>query len=301
MTHICLNMLVKNSGAVLRRSLESALPFIDSYVIVDSSSTDNTLDEITRALGHLPGEVHGTCLEGLSDGFAALRNLNLEKTRSFLCQVDDAYVLWLDAGRQLAGALCPDLHADGYTADVVVNGGAYGFPRTHLFKARSSWTWKYRAHETLVGGNASVPSGLEVHEWREGPTDREKYIRAARLSELDMIDHDGDPRVVFYAAQNWFDAGEYQNALDRYALRSGMAGYWDEIWYSAMREGMCFELLGDTVSAAQCYEEAHELVPHRAEPCRHLARMLSSQFWTDVADRIPWPGTGFLLERNAYQ
>jgi tetratricopeptide (TPR) repeat protein len=293
-------MLIKNSGRVLRRSLESALPYVDSYVILDYSSTDNTRDLIADVFRDLPGEVHvgPACWDV---GFGALRQLNLDHARSFLCQVDGAYVLWLDAGRQLTGDLRQDLTADGYTANVVCQGGAYDFPRAHLIRARAPWAWKYRAHETLVGCVAVEPCGLEVHEWREGPTDREKYIKAAGLSEQDLADFPDDPRATFYAAQSWYDAGEYQNALHYYGLRAAQGGWLEEVWYSAMRCGMCWEWLGDKRAAAQCYQEAHSLNSARAEPARHLARMLQSREWTAIADAIPAPDSGFFVERAAYK
>jgi glycosyltransferase involved in cell wall biosynthesis len=37
-------MIVKNEEAVLERALRSALPFISTYVIVDTGSTDSTKD-----------------------------------------------------------------------------------------------------------------------------------------------------------------------------------------------------------------------------------------------------------------
>ena len=43
---ICLNMIVKNESKIITRLLESVLPIIDSYVICDTGSTDNTIEII---------------------------------------------------------------------------------------------------------------------------------------------------------------------------------------------------------------------------------------------------------------
>jgi glycosyltransferase involved in cell wall biosynthesis len=55
---ICLNMIVKNEAHVIERCLASVLPLIDSWVIVDTGSTDATPDIIERFLRGKPGQLH---------------------------------------------------------------------------------------------------------------------------------------------------------------------------------------------------------------------------------------------------
>ena len=47
---ICLNMIVKNEGHIITRLLKSVLPIIDTYVICDTGSTDDTPQIITNFL-----------------------------------------------------------------------------------------------------------------------------------------------------------------------------------------------------------------------------------------------------------
>ena len=290
-------VICKNEGQRIQRTLESALPLISSYTILDTGSIDFTEALALQTLGDMPGQFIPT---RWPDSFADARNQAFDAARAFVCQTENPYFLCLDAGEQIGtGPLFPTLYADGYRLNVVY--GTCEFPSTRIFRARASWVWKYRVHEICEGGGTVVDlPGVEVFS-DPGDQSPDKYRRYARLSELDILDHPNDPRVVFYAAQNWYACGEYKNALDRYALRSAMGGYWEEAWYAAMREGMCFEKLGDTVAAAQCYEDAHEINPARCEPARHLARMLSSEHWTQVADAIPCPATGLFVERDKYQ
>ncbi|MCC6127879.1 MAG: glycosyl transferase family 2, partial [Chlamydiae bacterium] len=55
---ICLNMIVKNESAVIRRSLGSIKHKIDYWVIVDTGSSDDTKEIICEYLKDIPGELH---------------------------------------------------------------------------------------------------------------------------------------------------------------------------------------------------------------------------------------------------
>ena len=52
---ICLNMIVKNESAVIERCLASLRDHIDAWVIVDTGSTDDTMDKIRASLKGIPG------------------------------------------------------------------------------------------------------------------------------------------------------------------------------------------------------------------------------------------------------
>ena len=45
---LCLNMIVKNESRIITRLMESVLPIIDTYLICDTGSTDNTIDVIKK-------------------------------------------------------------------------------------------------------------------------------------------------------------------------------------------------------------------------------------------------------------
>ena len=291
-------VLTRNESARIQRTIESALPLIDSYTLLDTGSTDNTIEVVRRTAGNLPGQVVSAPWTG---SFADARNRAFDAARAYVCQADRQYLLHLDAGEQIGtDAPLPELTADAY--QVPVSYGGCRFNSTRIFRARAQWVWKYRIHETPIYA-AGVVRQLDCCEIFSDLGDQSpaKYENYARLSALDLAEHPNDPRVVFYAAQNFYAVKRYAEALNLYALRTTLGGWTEEVWYSEMRVGMCFEMLGRIVDAAESYREAFEMAPHRAEPARHLARMLQSEKWATVADSIPVPDTCLFLEREKYK
>src|SRR5574340_542399 len=90
---ICLNMIVKNESKVIERCLASVKPIIDTWVIVDTGSTDGTQAIVREFLKDIPGELH----ERPWVNFGHNRNEALELARG---KAD--YLLLIDADDKLA-------------------------------------------------------------------------------------------------------------------------------------------------------------------------------------------------------
>jgi tetratricopeptide (TPR) repeat protein len=90
---LSLCMIVKNEERFLRNCLESAKSVVDEIVIVDTGSTDSTLD-IAREYGAIIVE------HAWNDDFAEARNVSLEHATG-------NWALWLDADEELAPGAGP--------------------------------------------------------------------------------------------------------------------------------------------------------------------------------------------------
>jgi glycosyltransferase involved in cell wall biosynthesis len=55
---IGLAMIVRDEAAVIERCLQSVLPLIDAWTIVDTGSTDGTAELIASTLADVPGHLH---------------------------------------------------------------------------------------------------------------------------------------------------------------------------------------------------------------------------------------------------
>lgn len=303
---ICLCMIVKDEAPVIRRCIDSVRPLIDAWLIVDTGSTDGTQEIVREHLADLPGRlverpwVHFA--HNRSEAIAYAR-----PTADFLFVIDADEIADFDEGFAL-----PPLESDAYNATMVY--GGFTYHRRSLVRSALPWRYQGVLHEYLTcdepHGEAFLP-GLRVIPHRDGARarDPDTYRKDALLLEQALIDDPTDARNVFYLAQSYRDAGDYELSVRNYRRRIEMGGWIEEVWYSQYQVGQLRELMGHPwAEAMQEYLAAHQLRPDRAGPLfrigvhyqraeqRHLARL-----FLDAAAKIPMPSQDRLfVERTLY-
>jgi glycosyltransferase involved in cell wall biosynthesis len=267
---ICLNMIVKNEAPVIERCLRSVKPFIDSWVIVDTGSTDDTRQRIVEIMAGLPGEL----CERPWKNFGHNRNEALA-----LAAPRGDYLFFIDADERLElpqGYERRSLTADGYHLNVKYAGITYA--RCALVASRLPWRWEGVVHEFLA---CDAPFALEV---LDGPSvvvshdgarsrDPNTYRKDAALLEEALAKKPDSTRDTFYLAQSYRDAGELARSRDVYRRRAAMKGWEEEAWFAQYQAAILEERLGsppETVSFS--YLAAYQRRPTRAEPLVRLAR-----------------------------
>jgi glycosyltransferase involved in cell wall biosynthesis len=180
MPTLCLNMIVKDESRVIGRCLDSLLPFIDRWVVVDTGSTDDTCELVRQHLRSKPGELH----ERPWKNFGHNRSEALE-----LAAPRADYLFFIDADERLelpARFERQPLGADAYFLNVKYGGLSYA--RCALVATRLSWHWRGVVHESLA---CRAPFKIAT---LEGPTvvvthdgarsrDPETYLKDAALLE----------------------------------------------------------------------------------------------------------------------
>lgn len=268
---ICLNMIVKNESAVIGRCLDSLLPLIDTWVIVDTGSTDGTQALIEKKLEHLPGELHERPW------------INFGHNRSeaaALAQHKADHILFFDADDVLQIAptfVMPSLTADAY--QLWLEEGSTRYTRVSLVSTRLKWRWEGVVHEYPAGEppptTVETLTGLTVASGRAGArsADPHRYQRDAALLEQAVTAKPDDPRSVFYLAQSYRDAGETQRAFDTYVRRAAMPGWEEENWFALFQAACLAEALKRPwAEVTDRYLAAFQARPQRAEPLVELAR-----------------------------
>ncbi len=303
---VCLNMIVKDEAHIIRRCLDSALPWVDCWVIVDTGSRDGTQQIIREHLARVPGELH----ERPWQDFAQNRNEALELARS---KAD--YLLFLDADDVLsvaAESARPEPGVDAYYLRIEV-GATTSVARANLVSTRLEWRWEGAVHEVIT-----CPEPHQIHHLRgwtirslaDSARNRDpvaKYVRDAALREAALVDDPRSTRTVFYLAQSYRDAGNLERALECYGRRASMGGWAEEVWYSLFEVAVLYERKGDWGRALPAYLRAYGYRPTRAEPLCELARHYReagdyavAYLFASAAVERPKPADILFLDESVY-
>jgi glycosyltransferase involved in cell wall biosynthesis len=304
---ICLNLIVKNEAPVIRRCLDSVRSLVDSWVIVDTGSSDNTKEIVCNHLADLPGELH----ERPWRNFAHNRSAALSLARG-----RGDYVLLMDADEflEISPAFqVPHLISDSYKIQIRYDDWTY--PRRQLLRNALPWRFEGVVHEYAVCEQAASEgflAGLQTIARHDGARahDPATYHRDAQELERALQQHPDNARYVFYLAQSYRDAGEYEAALKNYQRRVSMGGWSEEVWCSLYQVAQIKELTGSPwPEVMNDYLAAWQFQSDRAGPLFRIAMHYQalqqyqvSHLFFSRAMQIPAPGTERLfVERTIYE
>jgi glycosyltransferase involved in cell wall biosynthesis len=268
---ICLNMIVKNESQVIRRCLDSVMPLIDYWVIIDTGSQDGTQEIIKKHLKAIPGELYER----------PWRNFGENRSEAFeLAKGKGDYILFMDADDTLEfeGKIrFPRLTHDLYHMWRGVKGFTYLKPQ--LARADLPWKWVGVTHEYLHCEQSYTSDVLSKVKYVSGDGgassyDPHKFLKNVKLLTEGLKEEPNNSRYVFYLAESYRDAGDKAKALEWFQKRVDMGGWPEEVFWSKLQIGHMLRGLGLPSSVViESYKEAHRYRPHRAEPIYYLCEM----------------------------
>ena len=301
-------MIVKNEAHVIRRCLDSVRPFIDSWVIVDTGSTDGTRDIIRDHFKDVPGELHERPWKNF--GHNRSEALSLARHRAnylFVMDADDELILAANFQR-------PDMKASAYSLQIEHGNNEHWRPC--LVSTKLDWRYVGVLHEYLDSGEGHtaeklVGAKIRIHaegDRSTGDDAARKYLNDAETLENALLTEPENTRYVFYLAQSYRDAGELNKSLRTYQRRAEMGGWDEEVWYSHYEVAKLSERLKLAPEiVTQCYLDAYQVRPQRVEPLVQLARIFRERkqfalalLFARKAKDLPRPADILFLESNAY-
>lgn len=259
---IGLCMIMKNETHIVKECLDSIAPFISTYVIVDTGSTDGSQKYVRKIMdGH---GITGTVYDRPWRGFGPSRTESLE-----LCKGKMDYAFCMDCDDYVSGSInWKEVFANGQQPSafrVLIKHGAMQQRRHHLFKVSDGWKYRGVIHEFPECPNRGTIVDLPDTLWINARTmgdrskDPQKYQKDAetllneihRLEKLctfpkgttltpqqeqEIRDHRGMiARYTFYLAQSYRDCGKPDNSIKWYTKRLDLGGFYEEIYISTVR------------------------------------------------------------------
>ncbi len=289
---VTLCMIVKDEEISIPRIVESVRKIIDGWVIVDTGSTDHTMEVVHDVLGDLPGELH----ERPWVNFGHNRTELLELAREFTTA---GYFLLPDADDELViEATLPVLKADCYNIRYNTGNMEWYFPR--LVRASKPWYYVGPAHSYMDCREPFTQDNLTqayfLHHHHDTGKDRgNKFKRDEELFAKAVQEDPTDSRSWFYLAQSIRDQDHYQLAATVYEHRARMGGWPEEVFYAMYQVGV---LRRDP----EWLWRSWDYRPERAEPLYWLARIARENGrYADAMEyakrglEIPYPATDKLF------
>jgi len=283
--NISLCMIVRDEERVLAQCLESAKPFFTQIVVVDTGSTDRTI-EIAESFG---AEVHEVVWP---DSFAEARNESLKyATGDWICWLDADDTLPFLSGETMVNAV---LNAPERLGGLIMpvrfvnDDPEYGTSVDHVkvFRNGKGFKFEHRIHEQILPAIRSqgfdvarlmadvLHTGYDTSE--EGQ--EKKRLRDDRLLKMDLEDHPNHPFVLFNLgmtahynkvheeAVEWLQKSITASSEGESHVRKAYA-----LWAVSMRE------LGDFEGAFVIVKKGLDAIPDDAELLFNLGS-LSSHF-----------------------
>lgn len=332
---VVLTQIVKNESHVITRMLDSIKNFADGIVLIDTGSTDNTIEVIENWGKTNNIETH--VIPRTFDNFENSRNFSINKAKEIFLSKNDGntyYGFWLDADEQLI--IDPSFDKQKCDKDLYMFNtyiGSMKYTRNEFYRLDKQFEFYGPVHEFIVHkGTDQITSGLlegvsvnvkmDGGSWKSDIS--EKYRKHAIILE-EYIQTNKDPRWIFYTAQSWHDSASTNNreeneerwrrSLKYYKDRVSITeGYEEERYYSQLRIASIMKMM--EMPWKETHQEAlkaYSMDPLRAESLKliidyylsvgewHMAYLYTKFCKANFYNKSPYPQRLLFVDESLYK
>lgn len=310
MTQLCLNGIVRNESGRILRMLDSVKDYISTFVILDTGSTDNTV-ELIEQWGKDNG-ISGLVALGTFVNFSQARNQALDAGRSWHIHPDAPpfdYFLLCDADMELKVEI-PELAFNGLTAEayeMTQTAGTYSYRNLRLLNAKSTARYIGVTHEYLNAQTGMVVAGAHFVDHADGANRVEKYPRDIKLFEEDLKTDQNNGRTWFYLGNTYREMQDWPQAERCYRRKLELPTWPEEDWTAQINLANCLEAQGLEDAYLKETLRAYQMRPQRAEPLHALAKHYrekgeqnTAMVFTEKGISIPRPDDKLFIEDWVY-
>lgn len=266
-------LMVKNGGDQLEQMLTENLPIIDRYTILDTGSTDNTVETIKKVLANKTGDLYEEDFINFRDSRNRLLELAGDSCK-FNLMVDDTYVVRGDLRKFLNIVRC-DQTSDSFVVDIKSDDVVYGSNR--ITRPEKNLKYIHKVHEVIQENNnyaVHIPNKYCFCEDKKSDymmtrtKDRLEFDLKILFEEIENNKH--DTRSYYYVAQTYKLMGNHEKAFEYYLKRtefqsSGFREEYVESIFEAARLAN-FNLNKPWILCKSLYEKCYHADTKRPEP-----------------------------------
>jgi len=266
---INLMFMVKDAGDDFKSILESNLPFIDQYTILDTGSSDNTVNIIKETLKNKEGVLYQEPFINFRDSRNRLIELSGHKC-VFNIMLDDTYIL----KGNLREFLTMMRSSNANAFNLVIKGIGILYGSCRIARSSKNYKYKYRIHEILdtkkensyrINDEISYIQDINSSYMEERTKKRKENDLALLFEELE--ENRSDSRTYYYIAETYLCLQDWKNAFSYYEKRSKMDGYEEEKQDALYKMGVVGEiyLKLEWKKCQEYYFNCHLFDPNRCE------------------------------------
>jgi glycosyltransferase involved in cell wall biosynthesis len=261
---IGLCMIVKDEAHIIHESLGATLPLIDTYCIVDTGSSDNTIEVIKKFYEEkgISGEVHERPWKNFGHNRSEALKLCDGKMDYILVIDADDLIEWTGDGKS---ELLDILRQNPNGVEFNIRQGDLFYTRMQVFKANDNWRYVGVLHEYPSNGksgnkNLKCPPSMFMTSRRLGGRNKanDKMKRDIAVLLKGIEDEPDNERYIFYLAQSYRDDGQIDEAVKWYTKRYEMGRWYEERYISAYN-------VSKLTHSKEWAWKAHQVNPKRVE------------------------------------
>jgi glycosyltransferase involved in cell wall biosynthesis len=311
---LALTMMVKDEAITIKKSLDSVKDVIDSVVVYDTGSSDDTPSIISKwcTENNKPLYIkHGEFCD-----FSTSRNTLLEFAETI--DKPPKYLLLLDSNDELRNpenivSFIKSTNCTGYKLQQCwdTKGNLTKYWNVRLVKNKSGWRYTGRVHEyiqtNVQGKIPEVQENCFIYQDRTDDCEKsgERFKRDVVLLLEDYNSNPTEPRTCFYLAQTYKCLGDTTNASKYYELRTHLGGYYEEVFYSHLQLARISNVWEDVFK--WCIK-AYEMIS-RVEPLLIIVEhyLMKRNFhmaylFINTAYHLEYPkNQGLFIDNNSYE
>ena len=294
MKNLSICMIVKNEENVIDRCLSSASKIADEIIVVDTGSSDKTIEIARKFTNHIYS--FNWC-----DDFSAARNFAFEKATG-------EYLMWIDADDVISKTdikkilkLKENLTADTYMLKYQIAFDENGKPTFEYFRERivkNTVQAKFKGfvHEAITPFGQIVYEDIAIQHRK--PKDNHDKKRNLKIYNRHIKNGEKlTARETFYYARELYFNGYIKSTikvLKRYLNMEGK--FLPNLIDAYVLLSDCFLFFNDFMNAKKYLIKSFEILPPNAMICCKLARLYVNEKQYEYA--IFWYKTALLSDKN---